>query len=85
MYRTYDPTTLEPITVTFDKNQIISVAPETAVILEGGTCGTNNLFVNAEVAHEYAARMPQLQGKTVPVYDVRDRFAETKRQLKEGN
>lgn len=83
-YRTYDPVSLEPIDVVFDNNEIKSVTPETAKLLEGGTCGTNNLFVNEANAKAFAATMPKFQNKETPIFDLKPRFDETKKLAAES-
>ena len=79
-YRTYDPISLEAIDVVFKDGEIISIAPESAKLFEGGTCGTNNLFTTEANARAYAATLPQFQNKESPIFDLKTRFAETKAQ-----
>jgi hypothetical protein len=83
-YRTYDPLTLEPITVEFVNGEITSVTPETARLLEGGTCGTNDLYVSEENAKAAAATMPKFQTTQAPIHDVKQRFEDVKKQAAES-
>ena len=83
-YLTYDPVSLEPIDVVFENDEITSIKPEGAMLLEGGTCGTNNLFVSAANAKAFAATMPKFQNKEAPVFDLKTRFADSKKQAAES-
>jgi hypothetical protein len=82
-YETVDPSTLQPVTVVFDQSEIVSVSPDSAVILEGGTCGTNNLFVSGENAAAWAATAPNVRGKQH--FDIRSRFATLKAEFNATN
>ncbi len=83
-YRTYDPLTVEPIVVVFADGEIVSVTPEATRLLEGGTCGTNNLYASEENAKAAAAVMPKFQTTEAPIYDVKQRFADVKKQAAES-
>lgn len=79
-YTTYDPFSLERIEMVFKGDEVVSISPESAKLFEGGTCGTNNLFVSEANARAYAATMPQFQNKEAPIFDPKARFADTKAQ-----
>lgn len=83
-YRTYDPMTLEPVEIVFEKGEIQSIKPEVARILEGGTCGTNNIFANEGTARASAATMPKFQAAEPPVYELKPRFEDIKKQAEES-
>ncbi|MGB5106844.1 MAG: hypothetical protein WBP42_09050 [Candidatus Zixiibacteriota bacterium] len=83
-YRTYDPVSLEPIDVVFDDNEIKSINPESAKLMEGGTCGANNLFINEANAKAYAATMPKFQNREAPIFDLKPRFEDTKKTAAES-
>lgn len=82
-YTTYDPVTLEEITIEFRNGEIVSTAPESAVLFEGGTCGTNNFFATRANAEEWAAHEPQWQGQQLPIYSAGDRLETVKQELDE--
>ncbi len=85
-YRTYDPMTLEPIDVVFEKGEVVSVSPEGARLLEGGTCGTNNLFVSETNARTYSTTIPRFQqDRQFPVFEVKARFDEVKKEAADAH
>lgn len=84
-YRTYDPVSLQPIDVVFDKGEVVSVQPESARLLEGGTCGTNNLFVTEANAQAFSQTIPRFDpNRQFPIFEVKQRFDETKKQAEES-
>lgn len=74
-YETTDPLTQGPIVVTFDQGQVESIAPPEARLVEGGSCGRNNLFVSQQNGENWANAQPRLaQQQLPPVYDIRERL-----------
>ena len=66
-YDTVDPLTLAPIEVVFKDKQVVSVSPDSACFLEGGSCGTNNLFASREDATAWAKAQPQIGHQAPPI------------------
>ncbi len=84
VYRTDDPLTLEAIEVVFENGDLVSVSPPTARLLEGGTCGTNNLFVNEGAANAYSATLPKFNtNRQFIAYEVGQRLIDVKQQIAE--
>lgn len=79
-YRTYDPVSVEPIDIVFEDGEISSVTPESTLLLEGGTCGTNNLYVSEANARVAASTMPQFQNVEPPIQSVKARYEDAKTQ-----
>ncbi len=84
-FNTFDPFSLEPITVNFKDGEVASVDPETSVLFTGGTCGTNNMFTSRGHAENYAAHFPQFQGQRLQILPVADALAEVKQAVAGSN
>lgn len=82
-YDTVDPLTLTPIEVVFKDEQIVSISPDSACFLEGGSCGANNLFASRANATAWAKTMPQLARQAPPIYDIKERFDKVIEDLKQ--
>jgi hypothetical protein len=84
-YETIDLLTLAPVVVVFDQGQVVSITPPEAKLVEGGTCGQNNLFVSQQSGEDWAKKQPRLaQPQLAPVYDIRERLAQIAEQSGSG-
>jgi hypothetical protein len=82
-YETTDPLTLAPVVVVFDQGRVESVTPPEAKLVEGGSCGQNNLFVSQENGENWTKVQPRLaQQQIPPPYDIRERLAQIAEQGK---
>jgi hypothetical protein len=80
-YETTDPLTLAPIVVVFNQGQVESIAPPEAKLVEGGSCGHNNLFVSQQNGESWTKVQPRLaQQQIAPVYGIRERLAQITEQ-----
>jgi hypothetical protein len=76
-YETIDPLSLASIVVMFDQGKIVSIVPPEAKLVEGGSCGRNNLFVSQQSGESWANSQPRLaQQQTPPIYDIRERLTQ---------
>jgi hypothetical protein len=83
-YETTDLLTLVPVVVVFDQGGVESIAPPEAKLVEGGTCGHNNLFVSQQNGENWTKAQPRLaQQQIAPVYDIRERLAQITEQGKQ--
>jgi hypothetical protein len=84
-YNTVDPVSLAPIEVSFASAQITAISPDSACFLEGGTCGTNDLFASRENATTFTKTQPQLARQAPPIHDYRERLAQVVEELKQSS
>jgi hypothetical protein len=83
-YETTDPLTLAPVAVVFDQGRVESITPPEAKLVEGGSCGHNNLFVSQQNGENWTKVQPRLaQQQIPPVYDIRERLAQIAEQSKQ--
>ncbi len=83
-YETTDLLTLAPVVVVFDQGRVVSIAPPEARLVEGGSCGRNNLFVSQQNGENWTKAQPRLaQQQIAPVYDIRERLAQIAEQSKQ--
>ncbi len=83
-YETNDILSLTPVVVVFNQGQIESVAPPDARMVEGGSCGQNNLFASQAEAQTWVNAQPRIAQRQVPpVYDIREHLAQITEQLQQ--
>jgi hypothetical protein len=80
-YETIDPLTLASVVVVFNQGEVESIEPPEAKMVEGGSCGRNNLFVSQQSGDSWTKLQPRLgQQQAFPVYDIRERLAQIAEQ-----
>jgi hypothetical protein len=83
-YETTDLLMLAPVVVAFEQGQVVSMVPPEAKLVEGGSCGHNNLFVSKQNAENWTKAQPRLaQQQIPPIYDIRERLAQIAEQIKQ--
>lgn len=82
-YETYDPYSIQPVTVEFDNGEITDVKPESAVFLEGGYCVANCLMETRDDATKYVTAIPFVQNHKID--DPRQRLASLKQEMASTN
>jgi hypothetical protein len=83
-YETTDLLTLAPVVVVFNQGLVESITPPEAKLVEGGSCGHNNLFVSQQSGDIWTKVQPRLaQQQIAPVYDIRERLAQIAEQSKQ--